>query len=114
MVIFEMLTHAGIIALLSMFMGLAPMGMGIAYAIRPSETRLAFMRPLSLAGIFSGVTGSIAGLANVFQFMARAEQPVVTTQVALGLSEALIPMFVGFGCLTVAWLCVAIGLARHP
>jgi hypothetical protein len=28
------------------------------------------------------------------------------------LAESLVPVFFGFGCLTVAWLCVAFGLWR--
>ena len=32
----------------------------------------------------------------------------------LGLSEALFPTFLGFGLLTAAWLCVALGLWRRP
>jgi hypothetical protein len=32
---------------------------------------------------------------------------------AIGLAEALVPIFLGFGCLTCAWLLVAVGLWRH-
>jgi hypothetical protein len=31
----------------------------------------------------------------------------------VGASEALVSLFVGFGCLTVAWLCVAFGMRRQ-
>jgi hypothetical protein len=51
---------------------------------------------------------------NVFLFMARSETPTFSRVAALGLSEALVPVFFGFGCLTAAWLCVALGLWRHP
>ena len=43
------LANAGIMAILSMVVSLAPMIMGISYGIWPSESRLALMRPLSLA-----------------------------------------------------------------
>jgi hypothetical protein len=33
--------------------------------------------------------------------------------VAIGSAEALALLLLAFGCLTVAWLCVALGLARH-
>jgi len=37
-----------------------------------------------------------------------------TPAVAMGFAEALVPLFVAFGCLTAVWLCVAIGLWRRP
>jgi hypothetical protein len=114
MQIFGFLTQAGIIALLSMFMGVIPLGMGIAYAIRPSERRLAFMRPLSLATVFAALCGLATGTAHVLRSVAVHGIPIFSGNGAVGLSEALVPMIVGFGCLTVAWLCVAVGLARHP
>jgi hypothetical protein len=30
----------------------------------------------------------------------------------MGASEALVPVFVGFACLTFSWLLVAIGMSR--
>jgi hypothetical protein len=41
----------GGVALLSLFIALIPAAMGIAYAIRPTEGRLALIRPLSLASL---------------------------------------------------------------
>jgi hypothetical protein len=40
--------------------------------------------------------------------------PFDATEYVNGLSEALIPVFVGFACLTVAWLLVAVGMSRSP
>jgi hypothetical protein len=90
------LTNAGILALLSMAVVLGPLFLGVAYALKPTEARLALMRPLSLAAIFAALTGIAAGAIN----MASA-------------AESLVPMFFGFGCLTIAWLCVALGLRRQ-
>jgi hypothetical protein len=42
------------------------------------------------------------------------ETPVLTRAAAVGIAESLVTLFFGFGCLTVAWLCVAIGLWRRP
>ena len=114
MEILGFLTQAGAIALFSMFVGVVPLGLGIAYVIRPSEHRLALLRPLSLATICAAVCGLAAGVANVLRTVAVHGIPLFSGNGALGLSEALVPMFVGFGCLTVAWLCVAAGLWRHP
>jgi len=115
MQIIEMLTQAGIVALLSLFLPLAPMAMGIAYAIRPSEQRLALMRPLSLAGIFASLAGCAIGVSHVLRWMGIQDgAPSFSRVAALGLAEALVPLFVGCGCLTIAWLAVAVGLRRHP
>ena len=108
------LANASIVALVSMFMGVVPLGMGIVYAIWPSEQRLALMRPLSLATIFAALSGSVLGVLNVFRSMGIGETPDWSRVSAIGLSESLVPIFFGFGCLTAAWLCVALGLGRRP
>jgi hypothetical protein len=72
------------------------------------------MRPLSLATIFAAVSGTSLGLLNVLRYIGVTEQPQFTKVGAIGLSEAMVPVFVGFGCLSAAWLCVAVGLWRRP
>ena len=106
------LRNASIFALLSLFIGVLPLTMGIIYAIWPSEQRLALMRPLSLATIFGALSGFALGLLNVFRAMGEA--PTFSHVAAIGLAESLVTVFVGFGCLTGAWLCVTIGLWRRP
>jgi hypothetical protein len=108
------LTNASIVAKLSMFMGVVPLAMGILYALWPSDQRLALMRPLSLATIFAAISGTSLGLLNVLLGMGRSDTPVFSRVAAIGLSESLVPIFFGFGCLTLAWLCVAVGLWRRP
>jgi hypothetical protein len=113
MQLFAMLREASMVALLSLVVGVVPMVMGVLYAIRPSEARLALMRPLALASIFASLCGFLSGLVHILRTMAVSPEQSLFGNVALGLSEALIPLFVGSGCLTVAWLCVALGLRRH-
>ncbi|HEY6507606.1 MAG TPA: hypothetical protein VIY56_06310 [Vicinamibacterales bacterium] len=108
------LSQASIVALVSMFMGLVPLGMGIVYAIWPSEQRLALLRPLSLATIFAAISGATLGILNVLRGMGMAETPEFSRVMAIGLAESLVPVFFGFGCLTAAWLAVALGLWRRP
>jgi hypothetical protein len=108
------LSQASIVALASIFMGVVPLAMGIVYVIWPSEQRLALMRPLSLATIFAAVSGSTLGLVNVFRGMGVSQSPDFPRIAWIGFAEALVPVFFGFGCLTVAWLCVAVGLWRRP
>jgi hypothetical protein len=43
-----------------------------------------------------------------------SDAPGLTSRAAVGIAESLVMLFFGFGCLTVAWLCVAIGLWRRP
>ena len=108
------LGNASIVALVSMFMGVLPLSLGIVYAAWPSEQRLALMRPLSLATIFAALSGSALGVLNVFRSMGISQTPDWSRVSAIGLSESLVPIFFGFGCLTAAWLCVALGLWRRP
>jgi hypothetical protein len=112
MELFDMFRQAGIVAIFSLIITLAPLAMGIVYAIQPSEARLALMRPISLAGIFAGLCGLTSGLIHILRFV-HANDPIPVQIVALGFSEAMVPLFVGFGSLTVAWLLVAVGLRRQ-
>src|SRR5215210_7275237 len=101
-------------ALASMFVGVLPLTTGIVYAIWPSEHRLALMRPLSLATVFAAVAGTALGFINELRFVVRSGTMAFTQQVAQGIAEGLVTMFFCFGCLTVAWLCVSLGLWRRP
>ena len=101
-------------ALASMFVGVLPLTMGVAYALWPNEQRLMLMRPLSLATVFAAVTGVTVGFINELRFISRSGTITFSPQVAMGTAESLAPLFVGFGCLTVAWLCVTVGLWRRP
>jgi hypothetical protein len=105
--------NASFVALLSLIVAIF-LCIGIAYAIRPTEERLALMRPLSLAGLFGALGGLLSGVISILRMMGVTDKPVDSRIVAIGLSEALVPLFVAFGCLTVAWLCAAVGLRRHP
>jgi hypothetical protein len=110
----EVFANAGIMALASMFVGVLPLTMGIVYAIWPSEHRLALMRPLSLATIFAAVAGTALGFINELRFITRSGTVTFSQQIAQGIAESLLTLFFGFGCLTVAWLCVTLGLWRRP
>ncbi len=109
----QILTQAGVVALVSLIVAVLPMGAGLAYVVRPTEARLALMRPLSLAGIFAGLGGFLSGLISISHMVGTSATPVAFKLVAVGLAESLVPLFVAFGSLTIAWLCAAIGLQRH-
>jgi hypothetical protein len=111
--IFHALQNAGILAFLSILAAVPPVFVGVAYAIKPSEARLALMRPLSLAAIFAALCGAFAGTINILIGIAASE-PVNYRVGVVATAEVLVLLFVAFGCLTVAWLCVAAGLRRQP
>ena len=108
------LREASIMALLGLLVSTSPLVMGVVFAIRPNERRLALMRPLSLAGLFAGVCSLLVGLANVLRALVNLQ--VVDAQslrpAFVGLAETVILTFVAFACLTVAWLCVAMGMRK--
>jgi hypothetical protein len=110
----EVLRHASIFALLSLAIACTPLVMGLVYVIRPTEKRLALMRPFSLAGIFAALSGTVLGVVNVLRAIGIAREPSAESYriAVLGASEALVPVFVGFASLTAAWLLVAVGMSR--
>jgi hypothetical protein len=105
-------THASIAALVSILITLLPLVAGAAYAIRPTEQRLALMRPVSLAALFAALCGLVLGGINILRLVAD-NTAVPLHIVFIASAESLVPLLMAFGFLTVAWLCVAIGLRRH-
>src|SRR5262245_59385329 len=106
--------HAGVYVKLAMLVSAAPLVAGALYGIRPSEKWLALMRPLSLAPIFASVSTLLLGLANALIYIGRTTPGSSTSPVpaAVVLAETVIPSFIGFVCLTLAWICVAVGVRR--
>lgn len=84
------------------------------YAWRPTEARLAMLRPLSLATVFAALCSFTLGAAIVFSGIGDTQGPIGWRSVALGASETFVALFFSFGCLTVAWLFVAVGVHRRP
>lgn len=110
----EMFRQAGLFAKLTLILAFVPLVMAIVYAIRPTERNLALMRPLSLAGLFASLAGGVLGFINVLRFAWTRELTAETYRVmSVGAAESLVSMFVGFACLAVAWLFVAVGMGRQ-
>ncbi len=63
----EMLQGAGFFAKLTLLIAFIPLVLAIMYVARPTERRLALMRPFSLAGIFAALSGGVLGLLNVLR-----------------------------------------------
>ena len=111
----QALRQMGPAALVSMFMGIVPLGFGLLYAARPTEHRLALMRPLSLATIFAALHGCALGVVNSFVYVAnRPDVSFMTPAVLVGIAESFTTLVFDFGCLMLAWICVAVGQWRRP
>jgi hypothetical protein len=109
------LSHAGIVALFGMFVSLLPLGVAVTYMLRPSDHLLGLLRPLSLATIFAALNTFLSGLAALGRHFTRYQTPdgFKVDWLARGLTETITPMFVAFGFLAAAWLCVAVGMRRQ-
>ena len=112
----DVLHSAGWFAKLTLAMGVVPLLMAVTYVIRPTERRLALMRPFSLAAIFGALSGAAVGFLNVLRAIGMTSDysPDFFRRMAIGASESLVPVFVGFACLAAAWLVVAVGMSRTP
>jgi hypothetical protein len=108
MMITDFFTNAGLFSKVATVIGVVPLALGVVYAVWPTEERLA------LATIFAAISGMVVGVLNALLWAANQDPGAFTRIAAIGVSEALVPVFFGFGCLTVAWLCVAVGLWRRP
>jgi hypothetical protein len=110
----SMLREMSLFALFTLIIDFVPLVMAVIYVIRSTERNLALMRPLSLAGLFSAIAGTVLGFINVLRFAwSRDLTPETYKVMAVGAAESLVPVFVGFACLTVAWLLVAVGMGRR-
>jgi len=114
MTILDMFRQMGVFALLTMVMAVVPLVMAVVYVVSPTDRNLALMRPVSLAAIFSTLAGLSSGAMAVLRFVARVEvlDRPAWHAIAAGSAESLATIFVGFGCLTVAWLLVTLGMRR--
>ena len=105
--------NLGIVAVLGVFVCVAPMVLGWWFAFKPSERLLALMRPLTLAATFAAISNTMLGLVNTFVGISRRPDPIPVHIVAANVAESLVVPFLSFGCLAVAWLAVAIGMRRQ-
>jgi len=109
----HILQQMSLVAMLSVVLAVIPAAVGVAYAVRPSEGRLALIRPLSLASLFAALAGFVSGLINGLMWGSTTGAPLSSGAAIAGLAESLVPLFVSFSALTVAWLLVALGLRRQ-
>jgi hypothetical protein len=92
----------------------SPMVMAAMYAFRPNDRTLALMRPLSLAAVFAALANTMLGLVNILVYISSRPAPVSVNLLAAQLAETLVVPFLSFGCLSVAWLLVTVGMRTQP
>ena len=110
----ETVRNVSLAGLLTLVLTFVPFVMAVAYVVRPTERRLALMRPLSLAGLFAALSGTVLGFINVFVGLGSKGFSVENyTVTAIGSAESLVPLLLGFANLTVAWLLIAAGMGRQ-
>jgi hypothetical protein len=110
----QALTNASLFALFSVVMSAAPMVAGFAFALRPSATRLALVRALTLVGVFMTCAVLLSGGVNVLIGLGRQSPaaPIPPGEFYMGVAEVLVIPFIGFVFLSLAWVGVAVGLRK--
>lgn len=109
--VLDLFRQMGLAALFSIIVSFLPLIAAGAYLFKPSEQRLAMMRPLSLAGIFAGLNGSSLGAINTLRGLWL--EPLRDGRIIwIGTAESIVPLYVSFSCLMLAWLLVAAGMRR--
>lgn len=106
---------AGNASLLGLLICAVPMLFGAWFALRPGERLLSLMRPLTLMGIFAALCNFVLALANgalAASSMNSLELDSIH-RVAAVIAEGLAPVVASFGCLAIAWACIAIGMRRR-
>jgi hypothetical protein len=103
-----------VFAKLTMAFAVAVFGLAVSYAFRPSEEKLALMRPVSLAAIFATISGLFSGwIVVLVGIAATPDGRLPNPSLYRGIAESLILGFVCFGFLAAAWLLAAVGMLRR-
>jgi hypothetical protein len=105
-----------VITLVILALGLFTVGISLSFMVKPTEVKLGFIRPLSVATTYASVAGVVTGLAIALARIAGDMQgsgTIGTARFLGGVSEALIPSILGFSLLTMAWVAVSFGMRKH-
>ena len=107
-------SNASLFSLFSMVITAAPMVAGFAFAWRPTASRLALVRALTLVAVFATAANLLTGAVQMLVYLSRQSptDPLPLRQVYSVSAEILVIPFVGFAFLTLAWIGVAIGLRK--
>jgi hypothetical protein len=108
------LSNASLFSLLGIIITAAPMVAGFAFAWRPTASRFALVRALTLVGVFETCAVLLLGAVNHLIYLAQQPPaaPAPPGDVYMSAAEILVIPFIGFSFLTVAWVGVAVGLRK--
>jgi len=101
-------------AKLTMAVAIAAFGLAVAYAVHPTDQKLVLMRPVSLAAIFTTISGLLGGwIAVLASTAATPDGHLPVASLYRGIAESLTVGFVSFGLLGTGWMLVAVGVLRR-
>jgi len=110
----DLFTQISVFAKLTMTVALVAFGLAVSHVFRPTEHKLALMRPVSLASIFATISGLFGGwVALLASIPATPDGHVSQLILYQGLGESLIVGLVSFGSLAAAWMLVAAAVLRR-
>jgi len=113
MELIDAFNRAGLFAKMGMLIAFAPLVASLLYAVKPSERRLALVRPLSLAAIFAGLASFMAGVIAVLTGISAPGDVAGTWRtMVFGAAETVAALFIAFSSLAISWLLVALGIRR--
>jgi hypothetical protein len=113
----EFLKAGGIGMVFVLLFGLLTLAAAIGFAVRAELRRLALVRAMTSAAVFSIITAVLTDFLAVMrtlagryaEFSSKSEVPAVLMQ---GLGESVTPAILGFAILAIAWVIVAVGTRR--
>ena len=110
----DVFLQISVFAKLTMAVAITAFGLAVSHVLRPTEQKLALMRPVSLASIFATISGLLWGWIDVLSGIAATpDGHVPTSSMYQGIAESLVVGFVSFGSLAAAWLLVAAAVLRR-
>lgn len=110
----ELIAGISVVAKLTIAVAVAAFGLAAAYVYQPTESKLALLRPVSLAVIFATVSGLLGGWIMVLTGVAATPAGHLPTPALYrGIAETLTVGFASFGLLAAAWMLVAVGSLRR-
>lgn len=110
----ELFGQLSLFAKLTIPVAIAAFGLAVAYALHPTEQKLILMRPVSLAVIFTTISGLLGGwIAVLASTAATPDGHLPAVSLYRGIAESLTVGFVSFGLLGAGWMLVAVGVLRR-
>lgn len=110
----DLFGQASLFAKMTIAVAVAAFGLAAAYAFHPTEQKLVLMRPVSLATLFTTISGLLGGwIAVLASTAATPDGQLPAATFYRGIAESLTVGFVSFGLLGAGWMLVAVGVLRR-